>query len=299
MADGALRNEAVVLHGVGDMRLEPYPMPAAPSGKEVVVRITSLGICGSDVHYFTHGSIGPFVVKSPMVIGHESAGLVVAVGPDVKHLQAGDRVALEPGVPCSTCEICRKGSYNLCPDMQFFATPPVHGSLARFIRHHGDFCYKLPDTVSDEEGAFCEPLSVGVHAARRAGVAGGDTVLVTGAGPIGLVCAMVSRAFGATRVIMTDVNAQRLEFAAQTGAAHATVNVTGLSAAESAAAVLAANGGSPVSVAHECCGFSSALQTAIACVKGGGVITLVGMGSDNVSGNRGGHEAKACGFAAG
>lgn len=246
-------------------------------------QVEACSVCGSDCHYWKHGSIGPFVVKEPMVIGHESAGVVVSVGPGVTHVAPGDRVALEPGVPCGGCEHCRQGSYNLCPDMRFFATPPVHGSLARYISHHADFCYKLPDGVSTEEGALCEPLSVGVHAARRGGVAGGDSVLVTGAGPIGLVCAMVSRAFGATRVVMTDVNPQRLEFAAKIGAADATVNVGGLSAADAAAAVLAANGGAPVAVAHECCGFTSALQTAIAATKGGGAITLVGMGSDTVT----------------
>jgi L-iditol 2-dehydrogenase len=281
MAAPSPANVAAVLHGVGDLRLQEWPMPPAPGAGEVLVRIANVGICGSDVHYWTHGSIGPFVVRAPMVIGHESSGVVQAVGAGVTHLAPGDGVAIEPGVPCGDCAVCRAGVYNLCARMCFFATPPVHGSLARFVVHAAAFCHKLPPGVSLEEGALCEPLAVGVHAARRAGVTGGQRVLVAGAGPIGLVCAQVAKAFGAVHVTVTDVNADRLAFAAAHGA-DAVVHVAGMDAAAAAAAVMAAAGG-PVDAAMECCGVTSALATAIAASAPGGAIALVGMGSDTVA----------------
>jgi L-iditol 2-dehydrogenase len=278
MADG---NVAAVLHGVGDMRVQAWPAPPPPGPHEVTVAIKCVGICGSDVHYWTHGSIGPFVVRKPMVIGHESSGVVEVVGSAVTHLSPGDRVAIEPGVPCSACAQCRAGAYNLCPDMRFFATPPVHGSLARRVTHAAAFCHKLPDGVTLEEGALCEPLAVGVHAATRAGVSGGHRVLVTGAGPIGLVCMQVAKAFGAVHVTMTDVNTDRLVFARAHGA-DAVVAVQGLSVADAAAAVKAAAGG-PVDAVMECCGISSALQTAIAAAAPRAALALVGMGADSVA----------------
>lgn len=146
----------------------------------------SVGICGSDVHYLVKGRIGDFIVKKPMIIGHESSGVVCKLGASVKHLKVGDRVAIEPGVPCRYCDQCKRGSYNLCPDMVFCATPPVDGNLTKYYAHAADFCFKLPDHVSMEEGALLEPLSVGIHACRRANVGLGTTCLITGAGPIGL-----------------------------------------------------------------------------------------------------------------
>jgi L-iditol 2-dehydrogenase len=274
---------AAVLHGVRDLRVEAAPAPAPPPPGHVLVRMRAVGVCGSDVHYWTHGAIGPFVVKAPMVIGHESAGVVEAVGDGVASVAPGDAVALEPGVPCggAGCDQCREGRYNLCPGMRFFATPPVHGSLATWVTHPAAFCHRLPAGVTLEEGALCEPLAVGVHACRRGGVAPGDRVLVTGAGPIGLVCMLVAKASGAAHVTVTDVNPARLAVAARLGA-DATVAVSGLDPAAAAAAVLAAAGG-PAHVVIECCGFTSALKTGIAAARGGGAVVLVGMGSDEVA----------------
>ena len=152
------------------------------------------------MHYWCHGNCGQYVLKKPMVIGHESAGIVDKVGPGVTSLSEGDRVAIEPGISCRSCNICLRGRYNLCPQMKFFATPPVDGSLATSITHPAHLCFKLPETLSLEEGALCEPLSVGVHACNRAGVTFGKTVLVLGCGPIGLVTIMVAKAYGATRI---------------------------------------------------------------------------------------------------
>ena len=151
-------NLAAVLHGIGDLRVEERPIPEPVPG-DVLVAMRSVGICGSDVHYLTHGRIGSFVVEAPMVLGHESAGVVAAVGPGVTTLKPGDRVALEPGIPCRACSACRTGRYNLCPDVRFFATPPIDGSMARYVVHPADFCYALPPHVSLDDGALLEPLS--------------------------------------------------------------------------------------------------------------------------------------------
>eukprot|EP01129_Flabellula_baltica_P000182 TRINITY_DN1022_c0_g1_i2.p1 TRINITY_DN1022_c0_g1~~TRINITY_DN1022_c0_g1_i2.p1 ORF type:complete len:278 (+),score=42.67 TRINITY_DN1022_c0_g1_i2:71-835(+) len=189
-----------------------------PQPNHVILKIHTVGICGSDVHYWAHGRCGPFVMDAPLVLGHETSAVVEAVGSGVTHLVPGDRVAVEPGVPCRFCKQCRGGTYNLCPDVQFLATPPVDGSLCQYIEHAADFCYKMPDHMSFEEGALLEPLSVGVHACKRGGVKAGSHVLITGAGPIGLVCLLAARASGATKIVVTDVMDNRLEVAQSLGA---------------------------------------------------------------------------------
>ncbi|GGK83757.1 NAD(P)-dependent alcohol dehydrogenase [Mangrovihabitans endophyticus] len=200
-------NLAAVLHGIGDLRIEDRPMPT-PGPDEVVVRIESVGICGSDVHYYEHGRIGDHVVRAPMVLGHESSGVVVEPGDSA--LRAGQRVAVEPGVPCGRCDQCRRGSYNLCPNVAFFATPPIDGSLAHFVAVNAAFAHPVPDGLSDDAAALIEPLSVGLWANRRAGTGLGSRVLVTGAGPIGVLCALAARAAGAGWVGLADVHPDRL-----------------------------------------------------------------------------------------
>jgi L-iditol 2-dehydrogenase len=204
-------NLAAVLYGVRDLRVEAHPMPE-PGPREVLVEIRAVGICGSDVHYYEHGRIGDFVVRAPLVLGHESGGAVVAAGPGATRHAPGQRVALEPGIPCGQCRECRAGRYNLCPGVRFFATPPVHGSLARYVTIDEDFAHPLPDSLSDDAGALMEPLSVGIWANRKAGTAVGSRVLVTGAGPIGVLAAQVARAAGAW-VAIVDINADRLRAA--------------------------------------------------------------------------------------
>jgi L-iditol 2-dehydrogenase len=207
-------NLAAVLHGTGDLRIEDRPMPV-PGPHEVVVEVRSVGVCGSDVHYYEHGRIGDHVVRAPMVLGHESSGVVV--DPGTSGLAAGQRVAIEPGVPCGHCDQCRRGSYNLCPNVVFFATPPVDGSLARYVAVHAAFAHPVPDSLSDDAAALVEPLSVGLWANRRAGTGIGDRVLVTGAGPIGVLCALTARVAGAGWVGLADVHPARLAAAAAFG----------------------------------------------------------------------------------
>jgi L-iditol 2-dehydrogenase len=212
MAAESARNVAAVLHGTGDLRISDHPMPT-PGPGEVLVEVRSVGICGSDVHYYEHGRIGDYVVESPMVLGHEAGGVVVDVGPDVTTIGVGQRVAVEPGVPCSHCEQCRRGNYNLCPNVRFFATPPIDGALARYVVVHAAFAHPVPDSLSDDAAAMIEPLSVGIWANRRADTGIGSRVLVTGAGPIGVLAALTARAAGAGWVGLADVHPARLKAA--------------------------------------------------------------------------------------
>lgn len=221
-----------------------------------------VGICGSDVHYLVHGRIGDFVLTKPMVIGHEAAGVVAKVGAKVKHLKVGDRCAIEPGVPCYKCEFCKTGKYNLCPDMVFCATPPYDGNLCRYYKHAADFCFKLPDHVTMEEGALLEPLSVGVHACRRAGVGLGSNVLILGAGPIGLVTLLVAKSMGASEVVITDLVQQRLDVAKELGATHTLLMNKDDSALDSAKKVEQLLGVQP-DKSIDCCGAESTISLAI------------------------------------
>ncbi|KAJ9574600.1 hypothetical protein L9F63_008227 [Diploptera punctata] len=240
-----------------------------------------VGICGSDVHYLVNGRIGDFIVKAPMIIGHEASGIVKKVGKNVKNLNIGDRVAIEPGVPCRMCEFCKGGRYNLCPDVVFCATPPVHGNLSRYYVHAADFCYKLPDHVSLEEGALLEPLSVGVHACRRGGVGLGSTVLITGAGPIGLVTLITAKAMGAEKILISDLMDHRLGVAKDLGANFVMLSKPGEDEKETVQRVHSILGGAP-DITIECSGAEPSIRLAILATKSGGVVMMVGMGAPEV-----------------
>jgi L-iditol 2-dehydrogenase len=255
-------NPAAVLYGVRDLRLQQRPVPRLGSD-EVLVEIRAVGVCGSDVHYYEHGRIGDFVVDAPLVLGHESSGVIVAIGRDAGHRTVGERVALEPGVPCGRCEQCRHGRYNLCPDVRFFATPPVDGTLTRFVAINSDFAHPLPAELSDDAGAMIEPLSVALWANRKAGTAPGARVLVTGAGPIGLLCALVAQASGAADVTLVDVNDSRLAQATTLGVPHTAV---------------AADPSDPADILLECTGVPSVVTEGIGVLRPAGTAVLVGMG---------------------
>ena len=246
-----------------------------PESDEVLVAVENVGICGSDVHYYRHGRIGEFVVEEPLVLGHESAGEVVAVGDDVADLEPGDDVALEPGVPCDTCEYCRAGAYNLCPDVRFMATPPHDGAFTEYVAWPADFAHELPDGVSTRAGALCEPLSVAIHASRRADVEVGDSVLITGCGPIGLLLLEAVRAAGAAEVLMADVVPEKLERAAERGA-DGTIDVAETDLGDGVAEYV--NGG--VDIALEASGAASAIGATTDAVRRGGSIVLVGLSAD-------------------
>jgi L-iditol 2-dehydrogenase len=263
---------AAVLRGPGDVAIEERPVPR-PGPAQVVVRVRSVGVCGSDAHYYEHGRIGRFVVEAPLVLGHEASGEVVELGPDVTRLTVGQRVAIEPGVPDLTCEQCLAGRYNLCPDMRFFATPPIDGALAEYVVVHEAFAHPVPEVISDDAAALLEPLSVGLWACRKARVSAGDRVLVTGAGPIGLVSVQAALAFGATEVTVSDVNPARLALAKELGATEV------LDARESRLSDLPR----PPQVLLECSGYAPVIAEAIRALDRAGRAVLVGMGSDEVA----------------
>ena len=211
--------EALVLERQNELSLRDMHLDEdeAVGAHDVRIKMHTVGICGSDVHYYTHGAIGQFVVRAPMVLGHEAAGTVVEVGSDVKYLKVGDRVCMEPGIPDPNSKASRLGMYNLDPAVRFWATPPIHGILRPTVIHPEAFTFKLPDNVSFAEGAMVEPLAVGMHAASKVRIKPGDVAVVMGAGPIGMLTALAALAGGCSQVIMTDVVQPKLELAASLG----------------------------------------------------------------------------------
>jgi D-xylulose reductase len=209
--------KALVLEKKDELALREIVLEEKMGPHDVRIAVHTVGICGSDVHYYTHGAIGPFVVRAPMVLGHEASGTVVEVGAEVNNLQVGDRVCMEPGIPDPNSKATRLGMYNLDPAVRFWATPPVHGVLRPTIVHPASFTFKLPETVSFAEGAMVEPLAVGMHAANKARIHPGDVAVVMGAGPIGMVTALAALAGGCSQIIMTDVQQPKLELAATLG----------------------------------------------------------------------------------
>jgi len=269
-------NTAAALYGIRQFRLEERPVPAPAIG-EVLVAVKSVGVCGSDVHYWDRGRIGHWVPDWPFVVGHECAGIVEELGPDVTTLKVGDRVALEPGIPCRRCLLCKSGRYNLCPDLRFWAAPPIDGALARYVTHAADFCYRLPDHVSLDEGAIIEPLSVGLHACRLGRVSPGSRVLVTGVGPIGLVTVLAAKVAGASLVVVADPREDRLAVAKRLGADTA-LSADRFNLADEVRRQ--ADGGVDISI--ECSGAPTALSIALESTRAGGVVVLVGQGPDEV-----------------
>lgn len=260
---------ASVLVRAGELTVETRPVPV-PSADQVIVRVNAVGICGSDVHYFHEGRIGDFVVEEPLVLGHEAGGTIVAVGTDIDDSRVGERVSIEPQHPCRVCEFCRSGRYNLCPQIEFYATPPIDGAFAEYVAIQGDFAYAVPDSVSDDAAALMEPLSVAIAAVQKAGVRPGSRVLITGAGPIGIVTAQTARAFGATEIVISDPMAERRDVALRFGVTEAVDPAAGPLGSGYDAFVDAS--GSPVAV-----------KQGISALKSGGVAVLVGMGADEIA----------------
>ncbi|KAJ7190699.1 xylitol dehydrogenase [Mycena pura] len=218
-------NPSFVLQAIDQVAFEQRPIPDISatrfSSKSRKQSFHSPPMGAPKVHYLVHGRIGNRLVNYPMVLGHESSGIVAKVGPNVKHLKVGDRVAVEPGATCRACEACKAGRYNLCPDVIFAATPPHDGTLGRFYRVPADLAYPLPDGISLEDGAMIEPLAVGVHSVSNLGSFRAEqSIAVFGCGPIGLLCMAVAKALGARRIIAVDIVPSRLEFAKEYVATH-------------------------------------------------------------------------------
>jgi len=261
--------QASVLRAAHDLILDDRPVPQ-PGPREVLVRIKSVGVCGSDVHYYEHGRIGEHVVREPLVLGHEPSGEVVAVGAEVTRLTVGQRVSIEPGVPCLSCEQCLAGRYNLCPRMRFLATPPIDGAFCEYLAVHEAFAHPVPDTLSDDAAAMLEPLSVGIWACRKGRVGPGSRVLVNGAGAVGLLAAQSALAFGAARVVVADVSESRLALAGRLGATDI-VDVRSATLGES---------GVEPDVLLECSGHPEATVAAMRTLAPAGRAVLVGMGAE-------------------
>lgn len=275
--------DAVVLVKKGLIKIEKRQVPKIVDPHFVKVQIKATGICGSDVHFYTHGSIGDFVVKAPMVLGHESSGVVVEVGDAVKSIKVGDRVAVEPGVPSRYSRETMSGRYNLCPHMAFAATPPYDGTLVKYFLVPEDFVYKLADHLSFEEGALAEPLAVAVHANRLSETSFGKTVLVLGAGPVGLLTGATARAFGATDVVFVDIVESKLERAKQFGATHTILWNTSSDEAVLVHEVTKVLGGGHPKIVLECSGAEPCIRAAVQACARGGTVVQVGLGKDNIS----------------
>lgn len=276
-----MKNRAVYMQGTNNMVFKDVAVPEL-SPKDVLIKIDTVGICGSDVHYYQHGKIGDFVVNGDFILGHECAGEVVQVGSEVENLVVGDRVCLEPGKTCGKCEFCKEGKYNLCPDVEFFATPPYHGVLQNYVKHPEDMCFKLPDNVSNMEGALVEPLAVGLHAASIGDVKLGDTVVIFGTGCIGLVTLLSCKARGASNIIVVDVLENRLKMAEKLGA----TSVINAKETDVIKEIESLTGGKGANVVIDTAGAEITVKQTVDVVKRGGIIVLVGMTpNDEVSFN--------------
>lgn len=263
--------KVAVMTGVGKMELTEREIPV-PKDDEVLVRIEYVGVCGSDLHYYEAGGIGANIVKPPFVLGHEAGGTVVEVGKDVTHLKVGDRVALEPGKTCGKCEFCKTGRYNLCPDVIFFATPPIDGVFQEYVAHEAGLCFKIPENMDTMEAALIEPLAVGFHAAKQGGAQAGQTAVVTGAGCIGLVSMMALKAMGVTKIIAVDVMEKRLEKALELAA----TDVVNGKEKDTVEEIMRLTNGKGADLVVETAGSEITTSQAIHFAKRGSTIVLVG-----------------------
>lgn len=270
--------KALVLEKANTLTLRDIDLPEALDPGDVRIAIDTVGVCGSDVHYYTHGKIGPFVVKEPMVLGHEASGTVSEIGAGVTDLSVGDRVCMEPGIPNMASKATKLGVYNVDPSVRFWATPPVHGCLTPSVVHPAAFTYKLPDHVSFAEGAMVEPFAIGMQAAARAKIKPGDVALVTGAGPIGTMCALAALAGGCAKVYVTDLVEEKLAIAA----GYENVEPILIPRDNTQHVLQEATGGWGADVVFECAGAAASIQTALEAVAPAGCVVWVGMPVDPV-----------------
>jgi len=264
---------ALVLERQHELAMRDIELPMEVRPGMVKIAIHTVGVCGSDVHYYTHGKIGPFVVNAPMVLGHEAAGTVIEVGAGVTHLKVGDRVCMEPGIPDPNSRASRLGMYNIDPAVTFWATPPVHGVLTAEVVHPANFTFKLPDNVSFAEGAMVEPFAVGMQAATKARITPGDTAVVLGAGPIGIMVAIAALAGGCARVIVADLAQPKLDTAAKYQGI-IPVNIRERNIVDE---VKRLTDGWGADIVFECSGSPHAWKTIMDLPRPGGAIIVVGL----------------------
>ena len=265
--------QALVLERKGELSLRDIDLPLVVGPRDVKVAIHTVGVCGSDVHYYTHGAIGAYVVNEPMVLGHEAAGTIVAVGSEVTGLAVGHRVCMEPGVPDLSSRASKLGLYNVDPAVRFWATPPIHGVLAPFAVHPAAFTFKLPDSVSFAEGAMVEPFTIGMQAATRARIVPGDVAAVIGAGPIGIMIALAALAGGCSKVLIADLSRDKLAIAARYPGI-TPVHVRTETLAEAVARETDQWG---ADIVFEASGSPRAFDDLVRCLRPGGAAVLVGL----------------------
>ncbi|XP_013386940.1 sorbitol dehydrogenase [Lingula anatina] len=271
---------AAVIYGKDDLRMEERPVPLPGKG-EVQIAVACVGICGSDIHYLQEGSLGTLAIKEPFVLGHEFSGTVTSIGEGVTSLKIGDRVTPEPAAACRKCEICLSGRYNICRNrVTFCGTPGFDGALRALCCHPANFCHRLPDSLSMEEGMLMNILAVGVYVCERACIRPGSSIIVTGAGPVGIAMLLAAKASGATKVCITDVLQHRLDFAKSVGATH-TLLVKASDDPQAAATKVKDLMGCEAETSIECSGAEEALSMAILATKPGKVVAVVGTGNTN------------------
>jgi D-xylulose reductase len=272
---------ALVLERKRVLSLRDIDLPTALGPDDVRIKLHTVGVCGSDVHYYTHGGIGSYIVKSPMVLGHEASGTVIEVGANVHSLKVGDRVCMEPGVPNFRSKATRLGVYNVDPEVTFWATPPVHGCLTGSVVHPAAFTFKLPGNVTFEEGAMVEPFAVGMQAATRARIKPGDVAVVLGAGPIGIMVALAALAGGCSKVLVSDVHQPKLDIASRYPGI-IPVNITKRDLLD---AVKGETGGWGADVVFDASGAAKAIEGSVSIVCPAGAIVLVGIPVEPVAFN--------------
>ncbi|WP_128330797.1 NAD(P)-dependent alcohol dehydrogenase [Apibacter sp. HY039] len=271
-----VKNKGAFMDRIDHMIIKEIPVPEITTD-QVLIKVEYVGICGSDVHYFHDGRCGTFVVEDKeFMLGHECAGTVIAVGSEVTHLTTGDRVCVEPGITCGKCEFCKSGRYNLCPDVKFLATPPVQGCYERYLAFPADLCYRLPKNISTRVGALIEPLSTCMYSAQLGEVTVGDTVVILGAGCIGLLILMCCKARGASKVIVCDLESIRLDKAKELGADY----VINGREKDLLAEINRITGNRGADVVFEAAGNSVTIAQTPHVVCQGGLIVLVGMAAE-------------------
>jgi len=270
--------KAAILYKPMDMRIEEIEIPQI-SSNEVLVKMKRVGICGSDVHFYLHGRISSFIVKKPLILGHECSGEIVEVGSNVSDLKPGQRIVIEPGFVCGNCFYCRLGRYNLCKEVKFYGAPHFHGTFAEYVTAPRQNVYPIPKSITYEEGAMIEPLAVGMMAAKMGKVSVNDIVAVLGAGPIGQMVLQAAKVYGAPEIYVTDVIDYRLEYAKKYGAS-GIINAAKENVVDITKDLTDGEG---VDVAIDASGSPSAIRQAVDIVKPGGRIVLVGYPMDDVS----------------
>lgn len=265
--------KALVLERKGELSLRDVEIDEPLGPEDVRVAIHTVGVCGSDVHYYTHGAIGPYVVNAPMVLGHEAAGTVTQIGSGVTHLKVGDRVCMEPGIPDPNSKASKRGIYNVDPAVRFWATPPIHGVLRPSVVHPAAYTYRMPDSVSFAEGAMVEPFAVGMQAAVKARIKPGEIAAVVGCGTIGIMIALAALAGGCSRVYVCDYSAGKLAIAGQ----YKGIIPVNLADADIAEIVNEGTAGWGADMVFEASGSAKAFPGLTDLVAPGGAIVLVGL----------------------